>query len=80
MSEQYTPSEAEIVESHAFFAPGRTQNMDVRSAAARRFISTIKAEALREAAQEWQAETESLRPDPRRFLVERAETIERGKP
>lgn len=79
MSEQYTPSEAEIVESHAFFAPGQTQNMDVRSAAARRFIAAIKAEALREAAGAWQAETEGLRPEPRRFLVERAETIEEGE-
>ncbi len=49
-TEPYVPSEEELVQSHAFFAPARPQDMDVRAKAAERGIAKIKADALREAA------------------------------
>lgn len=49
-TEPYVPSEMELVQSHAFFAPARPQDMDVRAKAAERGIAKIKADALREAA------------------------------
>lgn len=50
-TEPYVPSEMELVQSHAFFAPARPQDMDVRAKAAERGIAKIKADALREAAE-----------------------------
>lgn len=47
-TEPYVPSEMELVQSHAFFAPARPQDMDVRAKAAERGIAKIKADAVRE--------------------------------
>lgn len=57
-SEPYVPSEEELVQSHAFFAPARPQDMDVRAKAAERGIAKIKADALREAARDMRAQVE----------------------
>ena len=50
-AEPYVASEMELVQSHAFFAPARPQDMDVRAKAAEHGIAKIKADALREAAE-----------------------------
>lgn len=57
-TEPYVPSEMELVQSHAFFAPARPQDMDVRAKAAERGIAKIKADALREAARDMRAQVE----------------------
>ena len=57
-TEPYVPSEEELVQSHAFFAPARPQDMDVRAKAAERGIAKIKADALREAARDMRAQVE----------------------
>lgn len=46
-TEPYTPDELELIQSHAFFAPARPQDMDVRAKAAERAIAKIKADAVR---------------------------------
>lgn len=72
-SEPYVPSEMELVQSHAFFAPARPQDMDVRAKAAERGIAKIKADALREfAAKDIPAAVEA-----RRTLLAEADEIER---
>lgn len=57
-TDPYVPSEMELVQSHAFFAPARPQDMDVRAKAAERGIAKIKADALREAARDMRAQVE----------------------
>ena len=51
-TEPYVPSEEELVQSHAFFAPARPLDMDVRAKAAERGIAKIKADALRDALED----------------------------
>ncbi|QPS33439.1 hypothetical protein [Brevibacterium casei] len=77
-TEPYVPSEMELVQSHAFFAPARPQDMDVRAKAAERGIAKIKADALRAFADELESQ-ERVSPDDAMTILamrERADEIE----
>lgn len=75
---EYTPDTEDV----AYCYEGPDLDAGERRAAFYRWfaaeIAAAKAEALREAAEAWQVETEGVRPGPWNFMRRRADQISEG--